>query len=113
MSSSLVSLGYPENWTKDDVVRMGVLDNGFNLSERKVGEFSSFAAENYTETKKILGSIHDYQIFFQDRNNQTVIINGTSSIGLDYSLQDPEKSVKIVRFVFYDSEIIRMVLYLW
>ena len=48
-SNQLVSIGYPSNWTKDNVIIIGLTDGKYNLSENKISEFKTFSStKNYS-----------------------------------------------------------------
>lgn len=117
ISNSLVSQGYPYNWSKDNVVRIGITDNN-RVSEEKLAEFSKIP---YKESKKLLGTIYDYYVFFTDRNNNIMQINsslegigkpGVNSTNIQ-TVENPKKLVKVTRLIVKESEIEKMVIYLW
>ena len=114
ISSYLVSTGYPENWIEEDVTLIGLTNGSLELDTRKVEVFSTIADDDYQLSRKLLSTSHDYFLFFQDKNNQTLqIVPGVDWIGKDYAEADPADLIRVVRLVNYDSDIIKMVLYVW
>ena len=92
---------------------MGFIDGSLALDETKIDSFAALAAADYTTSKHLLSTSHNFEVFFEDRTNATLTIHGVSRIGADYSAADPDNVIRIVRFVSYNSEIIKMVLYVW
>lgn len=110
ISSYLVSEGYPAHWTLDNVTLIGLTNGNMDLNPNKVKNSKQLP---YSETKKLLSTTHDYYVFFEDKNNNTIQINGVEWIGKDYTLAAPTNLIKIIRFVNYNSTIIRLVIYVW
>lgn len=117
ISSSLMSQGYPYNWSKDDVVRIGI-SNDNRINETKLEEFSMIS---YKESRKLFGTIYDYYVFFRGRNNNIIRFNESlEGIGKPdvnstniQNVENPKKLVKVTRLVIKDSDIAKMVIYLW
>lgn len=117
ISSSLMSRGYPYNWTKDNVVRIGISDDN-RINETKLEQFSRIP---YKDSRKLFGTAHDYYVFFRDRNNNIIRFNesleGIGKPGVDstniQTVENPKKLVKVTRLVVKKSAIAKMVIYLW
>jgi len=117
ISNSLMSSGYQINWNKDNVERIGITDDN-RVSTEKLAEFSKIP---YKESKKLFGTIYDYYVFFTDRHNNIIYINSSlEGIGKPdvnftniQTVENPKKLVKITRLVVKESEIEKMVIYLW
>ena len=73
VSSSLVSEGYPSNWNNNTVKRIGLTDNNQRINKNKLRNFANLP---YTHSKKILGTVYDYLIFFEDTNGTILNIGG-------------------------------------
>jgi len=112
ISGYLASSGHPEDWTADTVVSIGLTDGDMRLEEEKVKQFSNMASLDYANTQKLLSTTHDYNISFE-KDNTSVEIKGVSSIGKDYKTDNPRNLLKVIRFVFYNSSIINMVVHVW
>ena len=117
ISSSLMSQGYPYNWSKDDVVRIGI-SNDNRINETKLEQFSMIS---YKESRKLFGTVYNYYIFFRDRNNNILRFNesleGIGKADVNSTniqiVENPKKLVKITRLVIKDLDIAKMVIYLW
>ena len=134
MSSSLVSAGYPADWTNATVERIGITDGNYRVNEAKLEQFSDMP---YRDSRRLFGIRFDYFVFFEDKGRCLIEVDGSYGVGHpDVEIEDdengpsgctigterlvvgmdeisPEKLVKIVRLVIYNSEIIRMVVYVW
>jgi len=117
ISSSLMSNGYPYNWSKDNVSRIGIITNN-RINETKLEQFSMIS---YKESKKLFGTIYDYYVFFMGRNNNIIPFNeslegigksGVNSTNIQ-TVENPKKLVKVTRLLIKDSDIAKMVIYLW
>lgn len=73
VSSSLVSEGYPLDWNNDTVKRIGLTDNNQKINIVKLRSFSNLP---YNYSKKILGTVYDYTLSFEDTNGTTLNIGG-------------------------------------
>ena len=117
ISGSLVSQGYPYNWTKDNVVRIGIINDN-RINETKLEQFSRIP---YNDSRKLFGTAHDYYVYFRDRNNDIIPFNetleGIGKLGVDstniQTVESPKKLVKITRLIIRESDIEKMVIYLW
>jgi len=113
VSSYLLSAGYPEDWTTDNVSLIGVTDGSINLSASKVGQFSDITLTDYAQSKRLLATTHDFYISFADKNNMPTSIAGVAGIGADLTTQKPENVIRVVRFGMYNGSLIQVVVYVW
>ncbi|PIZ51247.1 hypothetical protein COY27_04465 [Candidatus Woesearchaeota archaeon CG_4_10_14_0_2_um_filter_33_13] len=110
LSDNLISSGYPINWTNSSVIILGLTDGNTRLDSNKVLEFSKI---DYQTSKILLATRYDFQISFKDRDNQNLEILGTTILGKNISIESPTTIVPVTRFVFYNSEIIKMEVLIW
>jgi len=116
ISDHLLSKGTPEGWTINDVREIGITDGEFRIDENK---WLSLSQLDYYTTKQLFNTRYNYYIYFVDPSGNTVTINGVEGFGksgIDPSnIEDIEtkRMIKINRLAAYDSEIIKMVLYIW
>jgi len=117
VSESLIEPGYPVDWNSTNVIRIGLTYDNQRLNETKLLYFSQI---DYDESKKILNTKYDYLVFFYNHTGDIDSINGISNVGKPgvtpdnvYTQENPDKLVDISRFLIYESEIYRMVLYIW
>ncbi|MBW2983807.1 hypothetical protein KY361_01725 [Candidatus Woesearchaeota archaeon] len=113
ISSYLVSTGYPEDWTASNVTLIGLTNGEIRLSKEKVQQFSSLALSDYTNSRRLLSTMNDYYISFEDKNGSLFEIEGISSIGKDYSAENPDNLIKVERVVIYNSSIIKLMVHVW
>lgn len=113
ISSYLMSEGYPNDWSESNVTLMGITDGGVRIDEGKVQQFSSIASSDYVRSRNLLSTIHNYQVSFKDKDGNLTHIGGVSSIGKDYTVENPDDLIRIERFAVYNSSIIRLVVYVW
>lgn len=117
ISSYLVSAGYPTDWQEHpgDIMLIGLTNGNMEINPKKVQEFSNLVASNYTKSRKLLSTTHDYYVFFEDKNNNIIRIEGVGEdwVGKDYTNENQEDIIKTIRFVNYNSTIIKLVLYVW
>jgi len=78
VSSSLTSAGYPANWDTNTVTRIGFTDNYNRIDNDKFGEFVKI---NYNKSKKLLGTIYDYFLFFVNESGDVQNIEGYCGTG--------------------------------
>ena len=110
ISGFLISAGFPANWTPENVTLVGLTDGNTRLSQTKVHYYSSL---DYKRTKNILSTTRDYQISFRDRMNSPLSIGNITSLGKNFSAENPENVVTLTRYIFYNGSIIQMVVHVW
>ncbi len=113
ISNYLLSEGIPENWTADNVTLIGLTDGSARINPQKVMAFSNISMDNYGLSRRLLSSSNDYYVFFENSQNEKIIIDNVSFIGKNYTEDNPENLIKIERFAFYNSSVIKMVVYVW
>ena len=116
ISTSLLSEGYPTNWTPSNVIKIGLISNR-RLNETKLDYFSQLS---YEESKSKLNVMDDYFIYFLDNNTQVYTIgsiNGIGKPGINSTnlkeIENPSKIIRTDRIIVYNNNILRMVLYTW
>lgn len=113
MSSSLVLSGYPAGWDNNTVIRIGIAD------EQKVNatKIKYFKQLNYSRSKMHFATIYDYFVFFIDKNDNVLNINGICGVGSPlinvtykirsaYYYQDPADSfLKDFMNITFDADV--------
>jgi len=79
VSSSLTTKGYPDNWDVNTVTRIGFTDSYNRIDTTKFNEFNKL---NYNDTKKLLGTIYDYFLFFVNESDDVQNVEGFCGTGL-------------------------------
>lgn len=113
ISSYLVSSGYPDGWTENNVTLIGLTDGEMRINKEKVEDFSDIALADYPRSRRLLSSTNDYYVFFEDKEGNLLKIDGISGIGKNISAENPENLIKIERLVVYNSSIIKLMVYVW
>lgn len=128
ISNSLISAGYPLNWTSTNVERIGITDGNMRINGSKLFEFANMS---YYSRKFVLGTTFDYYIVLKQRNG--TLLNISSLTGLtkeDLSseggvgkpnvtlanlntIEQPNHRISVSRYLIYNSEPVRMEIYLW
>ncbi|MDD5086371.1 MAG: hypothetical protein PHV16_01335 [Candidatus Nanoarchaeia archaeon] len=117
ISDSLLTEGYPKNWTSENVTHIGIVTDD-KINQKKLDVFLSM---DYSNTKKIFGTIYDYYIFFEKSDGSKIRINnttegigkpGVNSTNINQD-ENPKKLAKVIRIVAKNNSIARMVVYAW
>ena len=103
ITSSLISAGYPENWTNETVNVIGLTDGNYRINTTKIMLFRNMS---YKRAREILKTRFNFYFFIQDKNG-----NKFYDAGLNAT--DHKFLVQTTRFVIYNSSLHRMVLHLW
>ena len=99
ISSSLALEGYPDDWSNQTVIRIGVTDNQ-QLNGTKLKKLKQL---NYTSSRKKFATSYDYFVYFEGSNGNVLNVNGvcgsgyplintTYNIKSAYYYQDPADS---------------------
>lgn len=79
VASTLTSKGYPDNWNSNNVVRVGFTDNNNRIDNAKFSEFNEI---NYNKSKKLLGTIYDYFLYFVNESGDVQNVEGYCGTGM-------------------------------
>src|SRR3989344_2082391 len=96
ISSSLAVEGYPDDWTNSTVIRVGIADNQ-KLNATKVKRLRQL---NYSVSKRKLGTVYDYFVFFANENDE--VLNVNSVCGAGYPLISTTYNIKSA-YYYQDS----------
>jgi len=116
LSDTLLSAGSPANWTANSVDEIGVTDGKYRLMQSKWRNLSTM---DYSKQKLLLKTKYDYLIFFENKDENVLNINGTEYAGFSGLNKDTVKNQKyeelisIKRLLIYNNTIITMVVYSW
>jgi len=98
ISSSLTLSGYPTNWDRKTVIRIGVADEQ-KVNATKVKYFKQL---NYINTKKRLGTFYDYIVFFLNDKGEVLNINGVCVVG--YTSVNASYNIKSAYYYSDDAD---------
>lgn len=114
ISNFIMSGGYPEEWNSTNVDEIGIAEDNFRLNDAKLANLTEM---DYDKTRGLLNTQYDYYLYFMDKNKQEANISAYGKPGINITnieeIEDPKKIVTLSRFVFYNRNIYRMVLYVW
>ena len=108
ITSSLITQGSPEDWNSDNVNIIGITDGDQRIVPDKLDGLSNM---NYTQMKSKLRTSYDLYLFLEEFDGTRITIDGEQGLGLEPS--DYDNLVSIERIMVYNSNLIRMVVYVW
>lgn len=122
LSDTLMGPGLPINWTAQDVISIGIVDeNTLNLV--KLERLNNFSIDDYTGIKHVLGINSDFLVYFTDKNDIILNLTIPNYIGKSgYTIEsvtnlDVSELISVQRYVTYKSNnisnIISMRVVLW
>lgn len=103
ISSSLISEGFPANWTNSTVEIIGLTNGNYRINMTKMQEF---AGMDYSDAKEALKTRYNFYFYLAGENNTLLYEAGLNAT-------DPKFLVQATRFVIYNSSVHRMVVYIW
>ena len=133
ISDTILSAGYPSNWTNDSVTRVGIIDNN-QVNTTKLSQIQKL---HYSNLKSLINSRYDFYIFFSDNTDCLIDLGnnnygfGHGHVALDFNptsdciYEDAQsitvnldqvnlnKLTKIERFVVLNLKVLRMTIYIW
>ena len=119
LAGKLMSYGVPNNWTKNEVISIGILTNGV-LNSTKLNNFNNLTIEDYASVKQLMGIKSDFLIYFENQSNQRVNFSDSGYIGMagaTPSTLDGRERINIERYVVYKeantAKILTMKVVVW
>lgn len=108
VANTILSEGFPENWTDSTVVVPGVLVDG-RIDDFKLELFYNLTNNNYNRTLKLLNANYN---FFMNLSTG-IIINGNYVDGIGTLSANPDNLIRIDRFIIYKNNPAVLSLYIW
>lgn len=108
IAESIFSEGYPENWTADNVEKLGILSSG-KINETKLEIFYSLASGDYSRTRELFRTKFNYY-FLSDEN---FTINSSEVEGIGKKPDNAENLIKVTRLAAYRDKPINIYIYVW
>jgi hypothetical protein len=121
ISESLMSPGYPQDWTVGDVQRIGIMDRE-RLNTTKLAQFSTVTQTDYSESKRLFGLTADFAVFFTEPDGTVVNISGIHHVGHpdvavgpgnELIIPQSEDLASFTRIVLMNGTMYNMVVYTW
>lgn len=107
--------GIPENWTKDDVMSVGLAREGQprELEERKILEFLELMNESYLEKSHLLG-LGKYDFFFNltDINGTQLFLENLTCSAGRMPLEEKNK-ITTERTALWNDDIVKVKVIVW
>jgi len=103
VTNSLLSEGFPKNWTTTDVQIIGILESDKKINETKLANFETLTTTQYQQTKTLFNIKNEYYVEFSEPS--------ISAIGLAPINQ--ENLVRIERLTIYQNKPITMTVQIW
>jgi len=113
ISNSILSEGSPEDWNSNNVVRLGILDEG-KINNTKLERFYDLSLSDYAKTKTLFKINVDYYFFLDEEmiiDTENVV--GIGKPGFDIEDIDEENLIKIKRFIIYNDKLVSAYFYVW
>lgn len=107
-ANSLLSAGFPEDWSLTNVAKIGIL-TGNKINETKLEMFYALSSEDYSKSKSLLNTKYNYY-FFLDEN---MTIGGNSVGGIGLKPTSSQNLIKTTRFTIYKEKPVTAYLYTW
>ncbi len=104
----LMTSGYPLDWDANNVVRIGINDDG-KINQTKLEEFYYLSLSDYEKTKNLFNVRNEYYVRFS--GNVSIGGESVSEIGLAES--ESENLVKVSRAIIYENKIGTMEVFVW
>lgn len=83
--NSLMTSGLPTNWENSSIIKIGLVDDGYELNENKVARFRNI---DYNRAKNLLGIRSEFAVFFLNNMGSLMNINEIYFVGnqqVDYT----------------------------
>jgi len=108
VADSLLSTGFPENWTISSVSRIGLLTNS-SIDQNKLEQFYTISSTEYQRTISMFGIKYNYFVNFSD----SITISGQPISGIGLFSQSPQNNIKISRISIYEGKPVTVEVYVW
>ena len=76
--NSLMTAGLPTNWENSSIIKIGLVDDGYELNENKVARFRNI---DYNRAKNLLGIRSEFAVFFLNNAGSLMNINEIYFVG--------------------------------
>lgn len=108
VSDSLLSEGYPTNWTTLSVSKIGLISNNV-INQEKLESFNEISSNDYGRTKTILGTKYNYFINF----STPIQISGINIEGIGLYPNNAKNIIKISRVSIYQNKPVSIEVQVW
>ena len=108
IADSLLSQGYPSNWTESNVIVSGITNEG-KINQTKLEQFYNLSTSDYYRTKNLFNSRYDFWIYLSaDVEINSMVIEGIGKKPINY-----ENLIKITKVIIYNNKPETLTLQIW
>ncbi|MFA5856023.1 MAG: hypothetical protein WC867_01595 [Candidatus Pacearchaeota archaeon] len=110
--NTILSEGFPSNWTLVDVTKIGILKND-KIDQEKIENFYNISRDNYTLTLALFDTKYNYYFFFENMTIHGNDIEGFGKPGVNSTSINSKNLIKITRHTVYSNKPKTVYLYIW
>ncbi len=108
IADSLLSEGYPLNWSISEVDEIGIVSNN-KINQTKLEMFYNLSETNYSFTKIIFGITGDYFVNF----SEPIYIQDRLILGIGFPPENHENLIKSSRYIIYNNRPVTLTVEVW
>lgn len=115
ITENLLSEGYPNDWSSNNVVTIGLTTSG-KINQTKLEELYQmiYVENNYTRTKNLFATNYDYYFYLDiPMTTSGGSIEGMGKPGVTASSINAKDLTKITRYTVYENITTPLYLYIW
>ena len=110
ISNSLVTRGYPADWTASNVTTVGFTDGNYRINSTKLSDFNSWG---YEERRGYLHTTKDYYFHLEYLNGTEFNKLCEDEFAGCVKWNESQELVQSTRLLLYDGSVVRVVLYVF
>ena len=111
ISDSMVSEGYPSNWTTDNVLRIGIADADHRIN---ISKLDNLVAMGYNETRQVFGTYANFYLYLEQTNGSRILLNNSGySLGINSTQGNANHVLQTRRILIYNQSLVVLNLQLW
>jgi len=125
IAGSILTAGYPFNWTNETVQRIGIMQDERIIDPVKLGRFANMTktSDDYDQTRVLFNLRSDYVVYFTDRDENPITLGIVDRIGdptmpflagvPDFTLIEEKNLLALTRVLIFNKTSVKMVVYTW
>ena len=108
IADGLLSEGFPDNWNKTNVTKIGLL-NEKKINQTKLERFYNLSVDDYSRTKSLFNTKYNYFLTM----SEPIIIDGGEIEGIGQRNLNPKNLVRVTRFTIYQNKPVTLHIEMW
>jgi hypothetical protein len=112
MMNTILSEGFPINWSISNVVKIGILTDD-RIDQEKMDKFYNISRDNYSYLLSLFDTRYNYYFFFDNMTIYGTNKEGFGKQGINSTNINSENLVKITRHTVYSNKPKTVYLYIW